>query len=193
MARPAHNLWTLEEFLAFDDGSDTHYELFDGQIVSMTPPARAHVILTGRLARIIGSALQPPCEVGMEAGIVPAGDADSWYQADLVVTCTPGSPDDPFIAAPLVVVEVLSPTTAANDYLRKLPDYRAIPSVRDILLVSSTEPRVEHWRRSEDGWKVRDLGVEDSVRLEDFEVVIAVRALYDGVLPLEGETEQVSP
>jgi Uma2 family endonuclease len=60
VARPARNLWTLEEFLAFDDGSDTRYELFQGQIVAMTPPARAHVILTGRLARVIGSGLKPP-------------------------------------------------------------------------------------------------------------------------------------
>jgi Uma2 family endonuclease len=186
MARAARNLWTLDEFLAFDDGSDTRYELFQGEIVAMAPPARAHVILTGRLARIVGSALKPPCEVGTEAGIVPADHADSWYQADLVVTCSPGSPDDPFIAEPVVVIEVLSPSTAATDYLRKLPDYRAIPSVRHILLISSTEPKVEHWRRTGNGWNVRDLGAEDTLRLEELGVAIGLRALYDGIMPLEG-------
>ncbi len=37
MAEPARRLWTLDEFLAFDDGTDTRYELFDGQIVAMAP------------------------------------------------------------------------------------------------------------------------------------------------------------
>jgi Uma2 family endonuclease len=186
MARAARNLWTLDEFLAFDDGSDTRYELFQGEIVAMAPPARAHGTLVVRLARLIGQELPRRCEVGVGAGVVPVSHADSWYQADLVVTCSPGSPDDPFIAEPVLVIEVLSRSTEATDYLRKLPDYRAIPSVRHILLVSSTEPKVEHWRRTGNGWNVRDLGAEDTLRLEDLGVAIGLRALYDGVLPLEG-------
>ena len=76
----------------------------------------------------------------------------SWYKADLIVTCTPGNAKDPFIAEPVLVVEVLSPTTSATDFSRKLPDYQQIPSMRDILLVSSMERLVRHWRREPDGW-----------------------------------------
>ena len=39
MAEPARRLWTLDEFLAFDDGTDRRYELLDGQIVAVTAPA----------------------------------------------------------------------------------------------------------------------------------------------------------
>ena len=42
MARVADQLWTLEEFLAFDDGTDTSYQLFEGRIVAMNPPLRGH-------------------------------------------------------------------------------------------------------------------------------------------------------
>jgi Uma2 family endonuclease len=48
-------------------------------------------------------------------------------------------------------VEVLSPSTAATDRDRKLPDYRTIPSLQDILVVSGSEPRIEHYRREADG------------------------------------------
>ena len=50
------------------------------------------------------------------------------------------------------MVEVLSPTTSAIDFNRKLPDYQQIPSMRDILLVSSMERLIRHWRREPDGW-----------------------------------------
>jgi hypothetical protein len=61
-----------------------------------------------------------------------------------------------------------------------------IPSVRDILRVASTEPRVEHWRREVDGWKVQDLRGEGIVRLQAFEIEIALANLYQDLLPAEG-------
>jgi Uma2 family endonuclease len=90
-----------------------------------------------------------------------------------------------------VIVEVLSPSTAATDYLRKLPDYRGVPSVEDILLVSSTEPRIEHWRREADGWKVQDLRGEGVVRLQAFDIEIVVADLYQDLLLAEGLEEAV--
>ena len=49
MAEPARRLWSLDEFLAFDDGSDTRYELFDGQIFAMAPTSDVHGALVARL------------------------------------------------------------------------------------------------------------------------------------------------
>jgi Uma2 family endonuclease len=126
VAEPARKLWSLDEFLAFDDGADTRYELFDGQIVAMAPASDVHGALVTRLARRIGNALRPGCEVIGEAGIVPPERADSWYQADLAVTCT-GLTGQQFVAEPILIVEVLSPSTATTDRDRKLPDYRTIP------------------------------------------------------------------
>ena len=51
MAQVKEKLWTLEEFLAFDDGTDTSYQLFEGRIVAMNPPLRGHAALVVRLAR----------------------------------------------------------------------------------------------------------------------------------------------
>ena len=108
VAEPARRLWTLREFLAFDDGTDTRYELFDGQIVAMAPASDVHGALVTRLGRQIGNALRPGCEVIAQAGIVPPERADSWYQANLAVTCA-GLTGQQFIAEPILIVEVLSP------------------------------------------------------------------------------------
>jgi Uma2 family endonuclease len=82
MTRSARRLWSLDEFLALDDGTDTRYELFDGQIVAMAPASDVHGALVARLARRIRNALCPGREVIAEAGIVPPERADAYYQAD---------------------------------------------------------------------------------------------------------------
>ena len=64
MAQVTDKLWTLEEFLAFDDGSDTSYQLFEGRLVAMNSPLRGHSARSlVRLARHVWSSqLKPPCE-----------------------------------------------------------------------------------------------------------------------------------
>jgi len=182
VAEPARRLWSLDEFLAFDDGTDTRYELFDGQLVAMAPAADVHGALVMRLGRQIGNALRPGCEVIGEAGIVPPERADSYYQADLAVTCA-GLTGQPFIAEPILIVEVLPPSTAATDRDRKLPDYRTIPSLEDILVVSSSEPRIEHFRREQGGWKIHDLRGEGTLHLQALDIALDLAALYTGLTP----------
>jgi Uma2 family endonuclease len=180
VAEPARRLWTLDEFLVFDDGTDTRYELFDGQIVAMAPASGIHGALVMRLGHRISTALRPGCEVVAEAGIVPPNRADSWYEADLAVTCA-GVTERQFIAEPVLIVEVLSPSTAATDRDRKLPDYRTVPSLRDILVISSTEPRIEHFGREGDGWKIHDLRGEGTLRLQALDLTLDLAELYAGL------------
>jgi Uma2 family endonuclease len=177
LAQVADKLWTLEEFLAFDDSTDTSYQLFEGHIVVMNPPLRGHAALVGRLIRIIGNQLKSPCEVYAEVGIIPVNRRHSWYKADLIVTCTPGNYKDQYIAEPVLVVGVLSPTN------RNLPDYQQIPSMRDILLVSGMERLIRHWRRAPDGWTEHGHRRSATVRLSGLPVTIAMGDLYDGILP----------
>ena len=62
MAEPARRFWTLDEFLAFDDGTERRYELFDGQVVAMAPDSDVDGALVARLVVRIGGGLRPPCE-----------------------------------------------------------------------------------------------------------------------------------
>jgi Uma2 family endonuclease len=183
MAQVNEKLWTLEEFLAFDDGTDTSYQLFEGRIVATNLPLRGQAALVARLAQTVGDQLRGPCEAALGAGIIPPNRRHSWYKADLIVTCTPGNYQDQFIAEPVLVVEVLSPTTSATDFSRKLPDYQQIPSMRDIVLVSSMERLIRHWRREPDGWVEQAHRGSATLRLSGLPVTVAMADLYDRILP----------
>jgi Uma2 family endonuclease len=80
---------TLEEFLHWDDGTDTRYELIDGLPVAMAPPAEAHRILAMRLGSRIDAKLSSrrPCNAQIEPGVVRPDRADSYYVPDIAVTC----------------------------------------------------------------------------------------------------------
>jgi len=135
----------------------------------MAAASDVHGALVARLGRQIGNTLRAGCEAITAAGIVPPERADSWHQVDLAVTCA-GLTGQQFVAEPRLIVEVLQPSTAATDRERKLPDYRTIPSLEDILVVSSSEPRIEHYRREADGSKIQDLRGGGTLRLEALDI-----------------------
>jgi Uma2 family endonuclease len=79
-----------------------------------------------------------------------------------------------------LIVEVLSPSTAVHDRGRKVEDYSRLPSVEEILLVSSEERRVRYWRRDGRRWIVEDLIGEAELRLATIPEAISLTAIYVG-------------
>lgn len=175
-------LLTVEEFLAWDDGTDRRYELVHGRILAMAPPAVSHARLCARLITSIASKLRQPCEVVSEAGIIIPDRNDLYYQADLAVSCSFSLASTFWIPDPVLIIEVTSPSTAAHDRGTKLPDYRTIDSLHEVLLVSSVNRRVEHWRREDDRWVAEDRVASGMLTLSSIAVELDLSALYEGVL-----------
>ena len=117
MAEPAIRRMTVGEFLRWEDGTDTRYELVGGFVVAMAPPAPRHGALFVRLAGAIDAALRnrPPCAAYGEAGIVRPDRDDTFYVDDIAVICDPLGLDDQLIRDPIMFVEILSPSTANFD------------------------------------------------------------------------------
>jgi Uma2 family endonuclease len=181
MGEAARRRIGIAEFLAWDGEGDRRYELVGGAIVAVAPPSNAHAVIVANAVGAIRSDLDAPCRVLSEVGIVVPSRDDLFYQADLAIACSVFSADARGIADPVVIVEVLSPSTAGRDRGVKLADYRLIGSVRDILLIASDRMRVEHWRRAGEEWTLADLLGSDRITLLSVGIEIAVAALYDGL------------
>jgi Uma2 family endonuclease len=179
--QPADLRMSLAEFLDWDDGTDSRYELIDGRVVAMAPPSPRHSALTGQLARLIGNALAPPCRVFVEAGIVTPDRPDTYLQADLAVSCRPLDQPDRDVGEPILVVEVESPGTVRHDRGVKVDRYRELPSVQEILLVASQERRVQLWRRQGQRWSVEDVIGDATLGLESLGLEIPLADLYAGL------------
>jgi Uma2 family endonuclease len=184
MAEPAIRRMTLEAFLRWDDGTDTHYELIDGFPVAMAPPGEAHRVLAVRLVSRIDAALagRRPCNAQIDPGVVRPDRADSYYVPDIAVTCEPNEPGRQAMVDPVLVVEILSPSTERTDRRLKLPAYQIIESVREIMLIDADSHHAELYRRENDRWGIQLVrGAEASLVLTTIDLRISMAELYEGI------------
>jgi Uma2 family endonuclease len=179
VARQIH--MSRAEFLDWDDGTDTLYELVEGRIVAMAAPNDAHGTIVINLGAELKQILKRPCRVVGNAGIVLPERDDRYYVADLAVTCDQPASQRPYVPEPRLIVEVLSRSTAAHDQGLKGEDYRQLPSVQEILFVSSERRRVVRVRREADHWVIEDFIGDASIRLVSVDATVSLSAIYDEV------------
>ena len=156
MSDPAHTRMTSDEFIAWamqqDDGR--RYELVAGELVAMAPERASHARVKLRIARNLIQAVEAaglPCEVFTD-GMVVEVDASTTYEPDASLRCGTVVPDEATkITDPLIVVEVLSPSTRARDAGAKLADYFRLPSLRHYLIVTTERRTIIHHARDESG------------------------------------------
>ncbi len=174
-----------EDYLAFEERSLERHEYVAGQVFAMTGNTLRH----GAIALNLGAALKAhlkgsPCRVFMTDIKVRVARDCAYYYPDIVVTCDPKhaelTPDQRIIEAPSLIVEVLSESTEAVDRREKMFSYRKLPTLKEYMLVSQTERRVELYRRSGDvGWEERIYEPSDAVDLASVELVLTMDDIYD--------------
>jgi len=179
--------YTARDFLQLDLPDDGwRYELIDGIVVAMNPPGSPHQVLAGRLSGHLFAAQQvtlPGCDLRAQAGIAPDGlDDEQLYEADLALTCTPYEPGDQGVVRdPVLIVEILSPSTDAKDLNRKLPRYKRIASVAEILYVHTEKPEVLIYLRRGRSWETVTLGLGEIITLATVGLSLPVAELYRGI------------
>jgi Uma2 family endonuclease len=147
---------TADEFIAWamEQPEGKRYELAAGEVVSMAPERVGHSRTKFRFARRIAEAIEAAslqCEVFVD-GISVRVDADTIYEPDALVRC--GSHLDDTLTViddPLIVIEVVSPSSHKCDSGSKLDDYFRIPSVRHYLIVKTENQAIIHHQRDEAG------------------------------------------
>ncbi len=190
MSELAEKRMSLDEFLRWDDGTDARYELIDGFPMAMAPPAEAHRILAMRLGSRIDAALarRRRCIAQIEPGVVRRDRNNSHYVADIAVSCRLNEPGRQAISEPILVAEILSPSTERHDPRIKLPIYRQIETVQEILLIDADSHYAELHRRENDRW-VTELvrGAGATLVLASVELRLSMAELYEGIaVPLAG-------
>lgn len=189
MAEPATQHMTLDAFLTWDGEADVRYQLFDGVPEAMAPANVLHQALASRLNAAIATALahRPDCNVVGEVGVRAAERSHSFYVPDLAVTCKPLQ-SALMLIDPILIVEVLSPSTETLDRRVKLADYRAMSSVEEVLLIDPNALYAEVHRRFDATRWMTDLvrSKADILRLESVGLSVAMGDLYRGFPAIEG-------
>jgi Uma2 family endonuclease len=183
---PAYKLLTVGEFLDSCPNDQRHYQLFDGIIVAMAPPAIPHQIIAANLTAEVVPAVRtnrPDCSTRSQAGIAPQGlRGRNHFEADITVSCGSAHEYRGINAEPLLIVEIQSPSTERDDHFIKLPQYQGLPSVREILYIESERIAATVYRRLDSSWETVEIdGSEARLRLETIGLDIPLSAAYRGV------------
>ncbi len=146
---------TVDEFTAWPgDGEGGKYELVDGELRMMSPAGTTHNRIQTRLAQIIGAHLDGTggrCDVIVEPAVdIRVKAAYNRRVPDIGVTCAPDAPGEIALTDPILLIEIVSPGNKADTWANVLA-YATIPTVREILVVSSTRIFAQLLRRGADG------------------------------------------
>jgi Uma2 family endonuclease len=172
---------SADEFLPWADGKEGRWELHDGVPVMMSPERLAHIRTKLSAATALTDALKQtnlPCEVFTD-GLAIKIDARTIFEPDASVVCGPRRSDDTIVITdPIVVVEVLSPSTAAIDHGRKLSGYFSLASAQHYLILDPERRVVIHHKRGQgDAIETRVL-TNGVARLDPPGFEVAVEALF---------------
>jgi Uma2 family endonuclease len=172
---------TVDEFLLWAEGQEGRWELHDGVAKRITPERADHVRTKGEAfvaLRFASRRADCDCEVFGSGGAVQI-DQRTVYAPDGAIVCGPKQPYDAILLMNLIVVlEVLSPSTAAIDHGRKLSGYFSLASVEHYLIVDPDRRVVIHHKRgSGDVIETRVLS-DGAAKLDPPGFEVAVEALF---------------
>lgn len=172
--RGAQTYLTPEEYItlerkAIPDVETVRSEYINGEIIPMSGASFAHNLLTMNVsARLHANLTGTECAVFANEMRISIPTTKSYFYPDVGVVCAePCFEDDVFdmLLNPIVIIEVLSPSTEAYDRGEKFAHYRQLTSLQEYVLVAQDQIRVEHYRRQERQWIFTDFEKSDEILL----------------------------
>lgn len=185
VVRSLPDLFTYPEYLARASTSDVPLEYHDGAVLAVGAPTTGHARLCARVAELLSVALQDrPC-VALPAGLKVRVEATNrTLLPDLTVVCgelVRSDTDHDAVVNPVLVVEVLSPTTEDDDRGTKFHHYRRLATLQEYVLVAQSAQWVSVARRSGDLWQFDDV-TSGELRLNSIDATLSLSDLYTDAL-----------
>lgn len=169
-------------YLAWEATQPDRNEFIAGEVFAMVGVRQSHNVATGNLYNMLRRELKgSPCRVFIESVKTRVEAADCFFYPDVVVTCDARDRQTPdYVSRPVLVVEVLSESTAAYDRGAKFAAYRKLESLRDYVLVDVEAQRIEVFRRNpENHWVLYEYGAGERVELASLSLMLDVDEALD--------------
>jgi Uma2 family endonuclease len=172
---------TVDEYLAWAESQPGRFELYAGTVYAMTPERAVHAKVKFAVQTALAAGVRRarlPCHM-LPDGMTVRIDRDTAHEPDALVYCGEEVGDDAVeVPNPIIVVEVLSPSTRNLDASLKLASYFRLPSVQHYLLVNPDRPLVIHHARGQGDTIATRIVTAGALRLEPPGIDLTVEALY---------------
>ncbi len=171
----------VDEFLVWAEAQPGRHELVDSEVFAMSPQRAVHARVKYRVHRALDRAIANaslPCEMFPD-GMVVRVDADTAFEPDALVQCGDRLTDNAIVAdTPVIVVEVLSPSTRHVDTGTKLLGYFRLPSLQHYLILDTERRTVIHHRRGTGDLIETRIAASGALSLDPPGLTLPVAALF---------------
>jgi Uma2 family endonuclease len=169
------------DFLAWDAQQSLKHEFVRGAVFAMAGADERHVTAAGNLYLALRAHLRgTACRTYIADMKLRVEAADAYFYPDVMVCCDAADAADPLVKrAPVLVVEVLSASTAAFDRGDKFAAYRTLPALREYLLADPATRRCDLYRKGDDGlWVLHPSGPDEPVMLASVGLTLTPELLW---------------
>jgi Uma2 family endonuclease len=179
-------LITPQEYLAIEREAQYKSEYYKGEIFAFAGASLRHDrIAVNILAAIHGQVRYGSCSAFSSDMRITVPQTQHYTYADVVVVCGEPQSDDDFkdnLLNPIVIVEVLSPSTESYDRGKKFESYQRIGSLAEYVLVSQDRPRVEQFLRQPDSrWLYSEISGAGVIKLTSIDCELSLEDIYEKV------------
>lgn len=179
------SLLTEEEYLQGELDSEIKHEYLAGDVYAMVGASVAHNRIALNIATNLHLVVKGSgCSVFMsdvKLRTEVLGDV-CYYYPDLMLVCDVEDNETYYRTNPCMLIEVLSDSTERIDRREKLFTYTSLPSLKEYLLSSQKERRIEQYLRREDGNWTHKIFTENGIPLACVETVLELDSVYEEVL-----------
>ena len=187
-AKPKEEYISEEKYLEFERAAFEKHEYFDGEIFDMAGTSEEHANISSNINASLHFQLRKrPCKSYQSDLRVHIPATGLYTYPDVIVVC--GKPqllEDTYLDTllnPILIVEVLSPSTADYDKGAKFDHYRTIESLKEYVLVWQDKKRVAHYaKQSGNSWILHDfIGDDAEIFLSSIDCTLIFEDIYDKV------------
>ena len=176
---------SVQDYLAGEDVARTKSEYIDGWVRAMTGATNRHNQVAENCFLALALTLKgKPCQPHLSDTKLRVINQQSkrFYYPDLQVVCEPNLPTETFQDRPVLVIEVLSPSTRLYDLDEKLNAYTQIPTLRYYLILEQHQPIAILLRRNENLFERLQLeGIETVIDLPILGISLSMRDIYERI------------
>ncbi len=178
------HFYTVAEYLALEEAAEYRSEYFEGEIFAMAGGTENHNLIVGNSITQLNLHLaEKPCRVYPSEIKVRIENSKAYHYPDVTVACEHFEFEDEkrtLLTNPLILIEVLSDSTADFDRTKKFTRYRQISSLREYVLISQTEPSIDVFYKTDGGfWRFDNYtGLDEVMELRAIGIQVKLVDIY---------------
>lgn len=182
IAHPESLYLTPDEYLSFEEKSDIKHEYRQGEVYAMAGESNNHVLITVNVITLLRNHIRGKgCRVYASDTKVRIESINTYYYPDIAISCDERDRNlTQYISHPCLIIEVLSDSTEAFDRGDKFADYRQLESLKEYVLISQKNKRIDTLYKNEDNqWLLQSYQESDRLILNSVEFSCFVSEIYE--------------